>query len=68
MTTLFVVDEHSDGIAIFSKLDTGEAAIVGDVHLVVRPGEEALGLPYEQWADIAHTTGRIKSAALPDND
>ena len=68
MTTLFVVNLDHDGIAIFSRLAPGEVNVVGDVSLAVRPGEEAMGLSYSEWANIADTRGRIDSGSLPENE
>ena len=68
MTTLFVVDHDHEGIAIFSRLPPGEAKIVGDVSMVLKPGEEAMGLSYAEWAKIAETRGRIDSESLPENE
>ena len=68
MATLFVVDHDHDGIFVFSRLAPGEAEVVGDVSLAVRPGEEAMGLTYSEWSKIAETTGRINSEFLPGNE
>lgn len=68
MATLFVVDHDHDGIVIFSRLAPDEAEVVGNVNLAVKPGEEAMGLSYAEWATIAGTTGRINSDFLPGNE
>ena len=68
MTTLYAVNHDHDGVAIFSKLPADEAAVVGDVSLMVHPCEEALGLSYAKWLAIALGSGRIESDILPGND
>ena len=67
MTTLFVI-QHGEGLKIFTSLDNSEAKIVGDVRLVLDPGEGAFGLDYDDLAQIASTTGKIDSQSLPAND
>lgn len=65
MATLFVFDRGGDGINIFSRLFADEAKVFREVNMMLKPGEDAMGLCYEQWAKIADTTGRIDSDLLP---
>ncbi len=48
------VTRHDDGVvelqAPLSSGDTPGGPVIGDVRRYVKPGESALGVPYEVWA------------------
>lgn len=63
MTILYVVG-HAGGVGVFTHLDKAEAHIVGDVHLMVYPGEKFGGMTFDQLMDIAKSAGRFDSDNL----
>lgn len=63
--TLLYVAPHADSVELFTKLDEKEACVVGDARILLLRGEDFLGLSFDQYCEIAATTGHIDTSELP---